>query len=94
MSGGRFSHYLNDLNMVPSPYDQEMQQQDRQELFNVDEQLALFTNAEFLDYDTGASVSLGEPTKIEGENKGTPGKGENVKYLDMLNGESCQYRHP
>lgn len=54
-----FSQYLNELNMIPSPYDQALQQQqERNDVFdNIDSNLAMFANAEFLDFDTGLALS-------------------------------------
>ncbi|EEH48461.2 uncharacterized protein PADG_04540 [Paracoccidioides brasiliensis Pb18] len=90
-----FSQYLNDLNAIPSPYDLAQQQAERQDLFNVDAELALFTNAEFLDFDAVGDLSVDLPVKFErvegtdAHNKDSPstvGDGDNnVKYLDMLN---------
>ncbi|OJD18392.1 hypothetical protein AJ78_01572 [Emergomyces pasteurianus Ep9510] len=87
-----FSQYLNELNTIPSPYDQAQQAQD---LFDVDAELALFTNAEFLDFDPIGNLPVDIPVKFEsGEgtdisNKNTPtaplSEGDNIKYIDMLN---------
>ncbi|KAL2041255.1 hypothetical protein N7G274_006200 [Stereocaulon virgatum] len=45
------SQYLANLNAVPSPHDVATQQDDN---FGLDDDLAQFTNAEFLDFDAGA----------------------------------------
>ena len=58
-----FSQFLEDLNTIPSPYDQALQQQD--DSFNIDAELALFTNAEFLDFDDMSIPLTYEP--LEGE---------------------------
>ncbi|KAI5286212.1 hypothetical protein KEM54_006961, partial [Ascosphaera aggregata] len=52
-----FSQFLNELNMIPSPYDQALQQQEQNDLFDVESELAMFANTEFLDFDTGLSIS-------------------------------------
>ena len=44
------SHYLANLNALPSAHDMATQQQ---EDFNIDDELAQFTNTEFLDFDAG-----------------------------------------
>ncbi|KAJ5179727.1 hypothetical protein N7492_002937 [Penicillium capsulatum] len=91
-----FSQYLDDLNAIPSPYDQAMQQQQRQEnTFNVDEELALFTNAEFFDFDKFGGLSLPtfdtvdqKPTHVETT------QSDDMKFLDFLNdglGNMTQY---
>ncbi|PGH02113.1 hypothetical protein GX51_04816 [Blastomyces parvus] len=90
-----FSQYLNDLNTIPSPYDLAQQEQEQQSLFDVDAELALFTNAEFLDFDPVGDLPVDLPVKFEGEgtdmqgNKDSSttvsGDGSGVKYIDMLN---------
>jgi hypothetical protein len=45
------SQYLANLNAVPSPHDVATQQDEN---FGLDDDLAQFTNAEFLDFDAGA----------------------------------------
>ncbi|QVM08922.1 hypothetical protein D8B26_003593 [Coccidioides posadasii str. Silveira] len=79
-----FSQYLNDLNTVPSPYDQTLQQD--QGLFDVDAELALFTNAEFFDFDSRGDMSSHVPVSL-GEDlaQSEPTSSQDVKYLDMLN---------
>ncbi|RAH46793.1 putative bZIP transcription factor (MetR) [Aspergillus brunneoviolaceus CBS 621.78] len=52
-----FSQYLEDLNAIPSPYDQAMQQQ-QQESYNFDADLSLFTNTEFFDFDHFGDINL------------------------------------
>ena len=51
------SSYLANLNALPSAHDvasqQQQQQQQQQEDFSFDDELAQFTNAEFLDQDVG-----------------------------------------
>jgi hypothetical protein len=94
-----FSQYLDDLNTIPSPYDQAMQQQRaQQESFNLDAELALFTNTEFLDFDSlggnisgNASVTY-DPAEDEMPSKDHHGPASKapagVKYVDLLNGKS------
>ena len=43
------SQYLANLNAIPSAHDVSTQEEN----FDIDEQLAQFTNVEFLDFDTG-----------------------------------------
>lgn len=86
-----FSQYLDDLNTIPSPYDQAVQQQ-QQDSFNIDAELSLFTNAEFFDFDnfgdlnlpTFDSVEDGSSTKEPNNNEGQKA---NMKFTDFLNGE-------
>lgn len=85
-----FSQYLEDLNTIPSPYDQSGQQQN--EPFNIDAELALFTNAEFLDFGHFGDLNMpltydpAEDEKARQENAGSD-KNNNVNYLDLLNGK-------
>lgn len=87
-----FSQYLDDLNTIPSPYDQAQQQQQQQNLPNFDEELAMFTNAEFFDFDKFGDLSL--PTFDAVEDKNTQAESEDqtqsadLKFLDFLNGKS------
>ncbi|KAI5292090.1 hypothetical protein KEM55_008089, partial [Ascosphaera atra] len=59
--GGRrapnFSQYLNELNMIPSPFDEALIQEEQNNLFDIDAELAKFTNTDFLDFETGMSLS-------------------------------------
>lgn len=86
-----FSQYLDDLNTIPSPYDQAQQQQQQQNLPNFDEELAMFTNAEFFDFDKFGDLSL--PTFDAVEDKNTQAESEDqtqsadLKFLDFLNGK-------
>lgn len=88
-----FSQYLDDLNTIPSPYDQALQQQQQQQnTVNFDDELALFTNAEFFDFDKFGDLSL--PTFDAVEDKKTHNESEDqtqnadMKFLDFLNGKS------
>ncbi|PGH20827.1 hypothetical protein AJ80_03454 [Polytolypa hystricis UAMH7299] len=85
-----FSQYLNDLNTIPSPYDQSIQQPD---IFDVDAELAMFTNAEFLDFDNMADLP-GELPEFKLEDQArtqqpetsstTNNASQNMKYMELL----------
>ena len=86
-----FSQYLDDLNTIPSAYDQALQQQ--QNTFNVDDELAMFTNAEFFDFDNFGNLDL--PTFDSLEDKTThvevsdqSAQNGDMKFFDFLNGKS------
>jgi hypothetical protein len=85
-----FSQYLDDLNAIPSPYDQAVQQQQQQKnSFSVDEELALFTNAEFFDFDKFGGLSLPTFDSVDHTKTVDPTSHEaDMKFLDFLNGES------
>lgn len=85
-----FSQYLDDLNAIPSPYDQAVQQQQQQQnTFNVDEELALFTNAEFFDFDRFGGLALPTFDAVDNTKPDAPTSHEaDMKFLDFLNGES------
>ncbi|OJJ44793.1 hypothetical protein ASPZODRAFT_134929 [Penicilliopsis zonata CBS 506.65] len=82
-----FSQYLDDLNSLPSAYDQTVRQQ--QESYDVDNELALFTNTEFFDFDNFGGLDL--PTFAPLETDGALGanmavdQNQDLKFLDMLN---------
>ncbi|RJE23539.1 hypothetical protein PHISCL_04123 [Aspergillus sclerotialis] len=87
-----FSQYLDDLNTIPSPYDQALQQQQQQESFNIDAELSLFTNTEFFDFDSFGDLSLPTFDSVEDDNlkkESVPKTDQNsdMKFLDLLNGE-------
>lgn len=70
-----FSQYLDDLNAIPSPF--AVQQQ--QETFNLDNDLSLFTNTEFFDFDL--NIPSFEPVE---ENKQHVKQNSDMEFLDML----------
>ncbi|KAI9923986.1 hypothetical protein ASPWEDRAFT_251705 [Aspergillus wentii DTO 134E9] len=86
-----FSQYLEDLNAIPSPYDQAIQQQQQQQdSFNIDSELSLFTNAEFFDFDKFGDLglptfdSVDDGSKKDTNNK-TAEQNADMKFLDLLN---------
>ncbi|KAJ5570447.1 uncharacterized protein N7459_009877 [Penicillium hispanicum] len=85
-----FSQYLDDLNAIPSAYDQALQQQQQQNAFNVDDELALFTNAEFFDFDHFGNLGLPtfdsvdeKTTHAESMSDQSP-QNADMKFLDFL----------
>jgi hypothetical protein len=89
-----FAQYLDDLNAIPSPYDQAVQQRQQENTFNLDEELALFTNTEFFDFDK--FTDLGLPTFDAVDQKSSPVESNadqstqnaDIKFLEFLNGKS------
>ncbi|KAE8350113.1 hypothetical protein BDV28DRAFT_139768 [Aspergillus coremiiformis] len=84
-----FSQYLDDLNAIPSPYDQALQQQ--QGSYNLDAELSLFTNAEFFDFDNFGDLSLPGFDSVENdglkkENNQPTGQNSDMEFLDLLGG--------
>jgi hypothetical protein len=79
-----FSQYLDDLNAIPSPYDVAMQQQQQQDGFNIDNDLSLFTNTEFFDFDL--NLPPFEPVE---ENKHNVNQNSDMDFLDILGGGKC-----
>lgn len=85
-----FSQYLEDLNAIPSPYDQALQQQQQQQdSFNLDSELSLFTNAEFFDFDKFGDLSLPTFDSMDNDKskEDTNEKDQNsdLKFLEFLN---------
>ncbi|KAJ5339258.1 hypothetical protein MYU51_000947 [Penicillium brevicompactum] len=83
-----FSQYIDDLNAIPSPYDQALQQQQQQTPYNLDTELALFTNTEFFDFDKFNDLGLPnfdsveeKPQNVEQSHAADP------NFLDFLNNE-------
>lgn len=81
-----FSQYLDDLNAIPSPYDQALQQQQQQTTLNLDEELALFTNTEFFDFDKFTDLSLPSFDSVDDKTLGDADQSQNadMKFLDFL----------
>ncbi|KAE8160623.1 hypothetical protein BDV40DRAFT_269938 [Aspergillus tamarii] len=85
-----FSQYLDDLNAIPSPYDQAVQQQ--QGSYNLDADLSLFTNAEFFDFDNFGDLNLPGFDSVESdnlkkkENNQATGHNSDMEFLDLLGG--------
>lgn len=77
-----FSQYLNELNTLPSHFEQTAQSD---ELFNVDAELALFTNAEFLDFDQPGNVGMDKQQPVSGTVSPENGQ-QDMNYVGMLNG--------
>ncbi|CEJ61986.1 hypothetical protein PMG11_10502 [Penicillium brasilianum] len=97
-----FAQYLDDLNTIPSPYDQAVQQRQQENTFNLDEELALFTNTEFFDFDK--FTDLGLPTFDAVDQKSSPvesiadqsTQNADIKFLEFLNdglGNMPEYQH-
>jgi hypothetical protein len=91
-----FSQYLDDLNAIPSPYDQAVQQRQQENTFNLDEELALFTNTEFFDFDK--FTDLGLPAFDAVDQKSSPvesladqsTQNADMKFLEFLHGKSLE----
>ncbi|ODM22340.1 hypothetical protein SI65_03186 [Aspergillus cristatus] len=84
-----FSQYLDDLNTIPSPYDQAVQQQQKQDSFNLDAELSLFTNAEFFDFDQFGELNLPTFDSVDNDklkdNSNNAEQNPDLKFLDFLN---------
>jgi hypothetical protein len=102
-----FSQYLEELNTAPI-YDHPPapaaagggaggQTQSQEDLFDVDAELAMFTNAEFLDFDAlNTNLPAELPTDITTQAQPAAeqdGQATDVKYVEMLNGESKRQIH-
>lgn len=76
--GPNFSEYINNLNAIPQPYDPDFLPTDD---LNLDQELALFTNADFTDFENlgslpenGLDFGLGDHKSSEND----------IKYEDLL----------
>ncbi|KAL5363930.1 hypothetical protein BJX96DRAFT_156456 [Aspergillus floccosus] len=83
-----FSQYLQDLNAIPSPYDQALQQQ-QQDVFNLDAELSMFTNTEFFDFDNLGDLNLPTFNSVDGDSLKTETKpntahNTDMEFLDLL----------
>jgi Basic region leucine zipper len=77
-TGPNFSQYINNLNALPQPFEPEFLPTDD---LNLDQELALFTNADFTDFDNlGPLPDTGLSFDLE-DNKPS---GNDIKYEDLL----------
>ncbi|MCJ1340074.1 hypothetical protein MMC09_005368 [Bachmanniomyces sp. S44760] len=87
------SQYIANLNTIPSAHDIAQQQQ--QEGYGIDDDLAIFTNAEFFDFDMGENIEQPAPydATLEGrarrENAGS--KPSQMKNVDFTHAADFQY---
>lgn len=83
------SQYVANLNTIPSAHDLATQQHDD---FKLEDDLALFTNTEFYDFDLGENIQQAppleyDPTLEERTRRGQAGAHENnATILDFVNG--------
>jgi hypothetical protein len=76
------SEYIANLNAVPSAQDLQSSNADN---FNLDEDLAMFTNTQFFDFDLGQDADL-QPSNygVDGrEAPSLPAEGVDLKQLDF-----------
>lgn len=75
------SRYVSNLNAIPSAHDIASPSEDN---FNVENELAQFTNAEFLDFDAGKFLEEPAPEYgSRGQNEHGDDNNMNVKGLDF-----------
>ncbi|KIX96270.1 uncharacterized protein Z520_08048 [Fonsecaea multimorphosa CBS 102226] len=81
-TGPNFSEYLNNLNTLASPYDQE---QFPPEELDISQDLAMFTNTDFTHFDIPPLPEDGSFNFDLSDSKTNP---NNVKYEELLSGSS------
>jgi len=86
-TGPNFSEYLNNLNTLTSPYDQEHFQPEE---LDISQDLAMFTNTDFTHFDIPTLPEDGTFNFDLNENKTNP---HSVKYEDLLSGSSPAHTH-
>lgn len=79
-TGPNFSEYLNNLNTLTSPYDQEPFPPEE---LDISQDLAMFTNTDFTHFDIPTLPEDGSFNFDLNENKSNP---HHVKYEDLLSG--------
>ncbi|KAI2993219.1 hypothetical protein CBS147343_855 [Aspergillus niger] len=87
-----FSQYLDDLNAIPSPYDQALQQQ-HQDSYNLEDELSLFTNTEFFDFDKFGDLNLPNFDSLEDntvKKETAQDASSDMDFLNILGGEFLQ----
>ncbi|EXJ76992.1 hypothetical protein A1O3_10149 [Capronia epimyces CBS 606.96] len=86
-TGPNFSEYLNNLNTLASPYDQEHFSPDEIEL---SQDLAMFTNTDFTHFDIPSLPEDGSFNFDVNESKNNP----NIKYEDLLSSSEPVQNYP
>lgn len=86
-TGPNFSEYLNSLNTLTSPYEQE---QFQSEDLDLSQDLAMFTNTDFTHFDI---PSLPEDGNFNFE-MNDPKNSHNIKYEDLLSGPDAVPSYP
>lgn len=94
--GPNVSQYIANLNSIPSAHDLDSPQED----YSLEDNLALFTNAEFFDFDAGGNIEQSlvnyDPTQegqARGENGAAKYNNDDVTGLDLNNGMSTSYTY-
>ena len=86
------SHFLANLNTLPSAHEVATQHQQQDE-FNIEEELAQFTNTEFLDFDAGElpmpEYDPGLEDKARREIAAANNKISGAKAMDLVTGMCC-----
>lgn len=86
-TGPNFSQYLNNLNTIQSGYDQELVGADD---VNLDQELAMFTNADFTDFDALGGGFPNDSSINFNINDGPQSNveiGSDIKYEELLSGK-------
>jgi hypothetical protein len=84
--GPNVSEYIANLNAIPSAQDMASQNQDN---FHLDDDLAMFTNTQFFDFDLGQDADL-QPTSFafDGQSRTAPvAPADGIKGIDFTHGE-------
>jgi len=79
------SEYIANLNAIPTAQDLQSSNQDN---FSLDDDLAMFTNTQFFDFDLGQDAELQQPTNfgVDGQGPSAVG-GDELKSLDFMQGQ-------
>lgn len=85
--GPNVSEYVANLNAIPSAQDVQNASGDP---FNLDDELAMFTNTQFFDFDAGAAPASSDDLHLGGFTSDEPTaptqKESTVPEMDFLNG--------
>lgn len=83
-NGINYSQYINNLNALPTGYEQESLQPDD---VSIDRELAMFTNTDFVDFETNNNPPNGVPVNYDVEKyRNMRQSNMDMKYEDMLQG--------
>jgi hypothetical protein len=86
--GPNVSEFIANLNAIPSAQDMAGQGPDN---FNLDDELAMFTNTQFFDFDLGQDADL-KPANFDfdfnAQNRVAPATAQDIESLDLSQGKS------
>lgn len=84
--GPNVSHFLRDLNAIPT------HQESVEEKFNMEDELALFTNTQFFDLETGQNTDYqAQPVKVDTETTPSASASDDMTPAQSVMGDIANF---